>query len=438
MRGAAALALAFLTLAGCEGAAHRMPEPTGTLKVFDEEEDRFRAEMLPYVAASFPELEVVLLPYEAFASEKRSGGETKKEAIDNAFMAEYVPDVVIARHASSFRSLLRNNWLKPLDLWMQESDDAPDLVSPRLEEALRGDDGLQYALAPSFTARVLFYHQGLFEEAGVPLPVDGMTWEEALGLAARIASGGDGEGADIRFGLYHESSDQPFAVIVDVAGRSGGTFVDADGAPSLRTPVWRAAWELVADAYRNGGIYRSSSDGSGGGDPFLAFAEGRIGMLLGDETTARRLSGLSVPWGVVTEPIDASRPDVSPSLRLHSYLSVNQRGARQEVAWEVVRRLGGGGTVGAGIPVERAAAKRLYGDMDLEPFYRLGPDVEASTSDAAALPSAFYMAMFVDGNRLAKEVIARRLSVERALEELETSAQAALLSSHRAAGSGLQ
>lgn len=395
--------------------------PSGTLKVFDGDEARFRAEIQPYLSASFPNLQVELLPFEAFVQQRRNGGAAETDALYNEFMERYNPDVIVARDASSFRTLLENQWLMPLDRVMEESEYIPDPIDPRLLEALEAEDGLQYALAPTFSSRAIFYNRERFEQAGAPFPTDGMTWEEVLRLATLLASPeADADGA-IRYGLYHESSDRPYGVIVDVAARSGGHYVDDAGeAMTIRTPAWREAWTAVTEAYRAGAIYRASPD-EAANDPFALFADGSIAMMTGNESTAVRLAATDALWGMATEPVDPRRPEIGASLHFTLYASVNQRSERPEAAWNVVRWLGleNAARDGTGIPVEREAYKRKFGDLDLGALYRLEPDREVAAQGAAVPSSDFYFEMFVEGSRWSESVIAGEAAVEQALEALE-------------------
>lgn len=46
--------------------------------------------------------------------------------------------------------------------------------------------GHLFALAPTFSASVLYYNKGIFDKAGVAYPTDGMTWDELFALAGKV------------------------------------------------------------------------------------------------------------------------------------------------------------------------------------------------------------------------------------------------------------
>lgn len=66
-------------------------------------------------------------------------------------------------------------------------------LEPTVIEAMKHISGGSMYGIPVLTSNLnLFYNQGLFDQFGVPYPLDGVTWEEAIGLAGRLtrADGG--------------------------------------------------------------------------------------------------------------------------------------------------------------------------------------------------------------------------------------------------------
>jgi hypothetical protein len=69
----------------------------------------------------------------------------------------------------------------------QDSEFSLEGILPGAIQKMRSmGDGKLYDLAPTFSSDAIFYNKKLFEEYGVPLPQDGMIWNDLLLLAERF------------------------------------------------------------------------------------------------------------------------------------------------------------------------------------------------------------------------------------------------------------
>lgn len=109
------------------------------------------------------------------------------------------PDVLILDY-TSLPALIEENLLQPLDAFIVEEGFDTDGYADIVLEALRdAGNGQLYGLSPTFSSYALIYNADLFHEVGVPLPYDGMTWDEVFELAKRFA--GQGSEEDPIFGF---------------------------------------------------------------------------------------------------------------------------------------------------------------------------------------------------------------------------------------------
>lgn len=84
--------------------------------------------------------------------------------------------------------LSRAGLLLPLDSLVERDHfDLGALYEPVVRAIREAGAGTLYGLAPMFSAYALYYNKSLFERHGVPLPADGMTWDDVLRTAARFA-----------------------------------------------------------------------------------------------------------------------------------------------------------------------------------------------------------------------------------------------------------
>ncbi|MFS0726851.1 ABC transporter substrate-binding protein [Paenibacillus sp. 1P07SE] len=86
-----------------------------------------------------------------------------------------------------YAALAAEGELQPLDAWIKRDGLDMEAFHEPVIRLLRETGGGQiYGLTPEFAANGIYINKALFEQHGVPLPTDGMTWEELLHTAARF------------------------------------------------------------------------------------------------------------------------------------------------------------------------------------------------------------------------------------------------------------
>ena len=112
-----------------------------------------------------------------------------------SFGAKNPPDVMYMQFPAYYESL------EPLDEYI-EGDAEMDLDD--FYEGLfnySSMDGKTYGMPAGFTTMVMYYNKDLFDEAGIPYPQDGWTWDEFKDIAAKLS---DPENKQYGIGLVPE------------------------------------------------------------------------------------------------------------------------------------------------------------------------------------------------------------------------------------------
>lgn len=222
---------------------------------------------------------------------------TEFQQLDNLMDAKATfekahPDVVItieqaADHAESHRAL--------------QSDEAPDIVEsggwsifnrkglfvdllPRVEETpglkedlnpgvmrVAGKDGTLPGLPVDVALPLILYKRELFDNAGLPYPREGWTWEEMIETAKKLTLRNEqGVATQFGFGFGVDVEEiEPFVM------RNGGRYVSPDGTTArgyADQPPVIEAYRLLIDAYRVHRVIRRPGEPSEAGELHEGFA----------------------------------------------------------------------------------------------------------------------------------------------------------------------
>jgi multiple sugar transport system substrate-binding protein len=100
------------------------------------------------------------------------------------FMETVNPDLVVAQRVT-YPRFANNGTLASLDALIQRDDYVIGTIAPAVIDLLRSNDtGELFGLPPYFQNTVLFYNVDLFRKHNIAPPVNGMTWDEVIRLAA--------------------------------------------------------------------------------------------------------------------------------------------------------------------------------------------------------------------------------------------------------------
>ncbi|RIE04147.1 extracellular solute-binding protein [Cohnella faecalis] len=243
----------------------------------------------------------------------------------------------------------REGLIKPLDAWIKrDSYDIESLYKPVVQAIREAGAGQLYGLAPSFETYALYYNKTLFNAANIPLPKDGMTWEEVWNLAAQFGESPKGNDiAGLSFGRYSP------AASLSLLGQSMGLrLTSADGKlPTIDTPGWRKALEPLARGWREGWISKQQPKKREGDilmkdlymeDPFLtgksamSFASS---IYMNDIRSAEKLIPFQDKWGAVTQPTATGNPNDSRLFGVSYIYAINSSSKDADAAWELLKAM---------------------------------------------------------------------------------------------------
>jgi ABC-type glycerol-3-phosphate transport system substrate-binding protein len=350
--------------------------------------------------------------------------------------------------------LARAGLLLPLDDRIaRDGYDLGGLYEPVVRILREAGAGKLYGLAPHFNTYALFYNRTLFEQNGVPLPQDGMTWDDVLRTAARFG-GRSADGKPV-YGLsfggaYYGQSATPFTGIEAIGATQGLQLLDAAGKRATAgTAAWRGIWEKVLPGYKDGWIANESRPPIQGSvlmtdlyktDPFLTGRTAmtvRSGSYLGDILQAADKIGFRDEWGVVSQPVDPAAPDRAARFDVEEIYAINAMSPNAEAAWKLLKYIMSAEQAQREeryIPYRQMHTRQSGWPEDYRSkatvFYRLSPDPAAVVGEAEREDLPGYRgklsAIEEAGGKLSASAAAGELPLDRALAELQRQAEAAV------------
>ena len=221
-----------------------------------------------------------------------------------------------------------------------------DLYEPLVRAIREAGAGELYGLAPEFSSYALYYNKSMFERNQVPLPYDGMTWDDVLLAAARFPGRTlDGKpvyglsfGGGFRGTLIRGALDAGINQGLRIAIPSSRT-------PTLDTPAWNAWWEAVVAGVGQGWINAEEPAMPDGGSTrelarVDAFLSGRSAMLYSDHWMLHyiresvRSNLFNDEWGAVAPRAKASAGGADLGVSVSYVFAIHAESPHRELAWE--------------------------------------------------------------------------------------------------------
>ena len=430
LRRAAALALfafSIALIAGCQGERSGPsetfdPDQPVKLKVMSRNSDYFYQRYGNMLIGQFPNVEFEVI-------EQPSGSiEEQKVAISKS-----QPDVLLLS-SPLYEALAEDGALMDLEPAIERDKFDLNGISPSVTELLReGGSGKLYGLAPEFSTSVLYYNKDLFNQYGVELPRDRMSWDDVLKLAQRFPSEGTEE--ERNYGFEPESAQGLFDLILDAGTAIGLTPISVDGSNIvIASDSWKKIFASVMQAYQSNVLHFPSGDIV---EQFRndLFTKGRVAIkeneffyystIVDKQRTEPNSKPLN--FDVATVPVDPANPDVTNALSLNSIFAVSNHSAQKPAAWEVVKYINSedlakveSKTMNGQIPVRKdyVPNKEIF---NIEPFFALKPAAKRS-SDSAATPEFKQAFKELASNEL-HLVADNAKSLDEAIETIQTKGQ---------------
>ncbi len=160
------------------------------------------------------------------------------------------------------------------------------------------DHGI-YGLMTQLTISAPLVNKTLFDQAGVPVPKAGATWDEWAAAAKKVATA-----TKIPYGMAWDRSGARFA---GPAISMGAKYFAADGTPSVVDDGFKAMAQRFVDWSKDNTLERDVWVAAGGGyrDAFEEFSNGRIAVYLSGSWQLTRLEkqiGDAFEWVVGSAP----------------------------------------------------------------------------------------------------------------------------------------
>ena len=149
-------------------------------------------------------------------------------------------------------------WLTPLDDFADDADYNLEDVFPLVRNGLSADGSL-YALPLYSETSFTFYRTDLFEEAGIEVPTEQITYVEFAEMAAKLHDPDNGVYGTCQRGKAGWGENMAF--VGTVANAFGGRWFDEDWNPQLDSAEWEAAINYYVDLMNASGPPGASANG---------------------------------------------------------------------------------------------------------------------------------------------------------------------------------
>ncbi|MBS4176020.1 ABC transporter substrate-binding protein [Lederbergia citrea] len=241
-------------------------------------------------------------------------------------------------------------------------------------------DGELYGMPAGFTTMVMYYNKKLFDEANIPYPQDGWTWEDFKDIAAKLS---DPSKKQYALGL------EPEPDTYDIQGlvwSNGGSFISEDGSKVegyMNSPETIEALQTLQGMLDNKtAVLVGGKNQQSGSDIFKA---GKIAMYESGIWPLEGFKEAKVDVGTVTVPAFAGK-DVK-GLVASSAVSIAKDSKNKELAWEFVKFYSSAEAIKmrtSDLPVRISVVKEMKMEEDelIKPFYTM---LERSTNTPAFL-----------------------------------------------------
>ncbi|MBD3921611.1 carbohydrate ABC transporter substrate-binding protein [Paenibacillus sp. PR3] len=335
--------IAMLVMVGCSDEQEPVKQPD-ELKVADWDENNFNILYGDYLNSFYPNTSIQFISTGTASDYQVSTEEQTRRW--KQLLEQEQPDLVVIRDNSTYRFLADAGLLTDLSPYMQSSGITDEQIHPGVLELMKQNrDGLPYGMATGFLASMLYYNADLFQEYGIDLPHDGMTWEEVLHLANRFTSASESKDGPI--GYY-----EPYSGPVELANRIGGTeglsmYRIGTRRMTIDTSAWKQVLHTILSYYKDG-TFRSivpkgkvNADGMEYYDQAATasadlFGQGKAAMTT-NSYGAFDASKVSFKLGAVNAPVDSATRLRSNGFNANVKLAVRAGSPKAQAAWNFIQ-----------------------------------------------------------------------------------------------------
>jgi multiple sugar transport system substrate-binding protein len=292
------------------------PEPV-TLKVFQLfagiTDDEFKNFIAEPVKKKYPNISFELI---------RSAGDVN---IDSVIASGDFPDLYFIADVNLYDFHEKDVLLELSALSKKNNFNFGIFEDSVMKELKSRFDGKIYAAPFSSNFSTLYYNKDIFNELAVPIPKDGMTWEDSIALAKQITSKGSGKFIGLNAGNFSQFVSPLSNVYVNPKTLLA----------ELNTEHWSKPLAMFKEIYTiPNNKYLDPTPAN------TSFAQGGLAMvagwggLLGQLETAEK-QGAGVNFDLATYPVFKEKPKVRRAMDLH-VMAVSKQSKHQDAAFQVL------------------------------------------------------------------------------------------------------
>jgi len=270
--------------------------------------------------------------------------------------------------------------LEPLDdLLKSDASLNVDDFYPGLFNYVKIEDK-RYGLPAGFTTRVMYYNKKLFDEAKIPYPKDGWTWDEFKETAKKLTDAGKKQ-----YGFGVRAENDPY----DLQGfvwSNGGSFISPDGKTIEGFMNGKETVEAIGmfgDMIKDKFAVKVGGKNQKSGDDI--FKAGKLAMWESGIWPLNGFKEAKIDVGTVTMPVFAGKP--LKGVVAESAVSIYKNSKHKQEAWEFVKYYASSDAIKlrtSDLPVRKSVVSEMKYDTDpiYQPFYKM---LESSDNTPAFL-----------------------------------------------------
>lgn len=244
-------------------------------------------------------------------------------------------------------------------------------------------DGKLYGIPAGFTTRVMYYNKKLFDEANIPYPKDGWTWDDFRNIAKKLS---DKSKKQYGFGVRAENDTYDLQGFV---WSNGGSYISNDGKTIdgyMNGKDTATAIQMFGDMVKDGSAALTGGKGQQSGEDI--FKGGKIAMWESGIWPLESFKQAGVDVGTVEMPAFPGKP--VKGVVAESALSIAKDSKQKDLAWEFVKYYVSDEAIKmrvTDLPVRMSVVSELKKDQDplYKPYYTM---LERSDNTPAFLLNA--------------------------------------------------
>lgn len=252
--------------------------------------------------------------------------------------------------------------IQPLDDLM--SADYKNSLYPVVFDATKYN-GKTYAAARDITSFVMFCNKKLFDDAGVPLPKDGWTWNDFLDTAKKLTKTENGQ--IVQWGYYFPKyDDSVFTWLI----QNGGRYTTPDQKESiLSKPEAKGALQFLQDLIIKHKVCPTEAEAQQfGEDSSAPFIAGKVAMEIGGLSTSVALDNNKMDYVMVPLP----KGTVQASTAFVNTWTIPKGVKNPQASWKVIEFFSS--KEGQQIVLDTKMGLPASKDVDVSAFLKARPD----------------------------------------------------------------